>query len=306
MYLEDKKTLLCAIDHGFSTIKTEHFIFENGVKKLGSEATLQTNTMLYKGSWYKVGEGRLPIKDTKVEDEDYFLLTLAAIAKEMDYYNLTNTDVIIAAGLPFTRFGQEKEEFKEYLNPHHMNYQYNGKDYEINCKGVLLYPQCYAAVADRLGKLPAELLIVDIGSKTVDIIHTRKHIPVESDSITIPSALIQCMAGINNTVYRKTNRRLTEEQIQEVMLHGTATYSDNMVQIVKEELSEFAKKIEAMLKEYGFNPEITPIVYVGGGAVVMRKFGSITGRNIMHIEDVKANAIGYAYLAANQLKRKGI
>lgn len=90
------------------------------------------------------------------------------------------------------------------------------------------------------------------------------------------------------------------------MLHGTATYSDNMVQIVKEELSEFAKKIEAMLKEYGFNPEITPIVYVGGGAVVMRKFGSITGRNIMHIEDVKANAIGYAYLAANQLKRKGI
>ena len=89
MYLEDKKTLLCAIDHGFSTIKTEHFIFENGVKKLGSEATLQTNTMLYKGSWYKVGEGRLPIKDTKVEDEDYFLLTLAAIAKEMDYYNLT-------------------------------------------------------------------------------------------------------------------------------------------------------------------------------------------------------------------------
>lgn len=210
MYLEDKKTLLCAIDHGFSTIKTEHFIFENGVKKLGSEATLQTNTMLYKGSWYKVGEGRLPIKDTKVEDEDYFLLTLAAIAKEMDYYNLTNTDVIIAAGLPFTRFGQEKDEFKEYLNPHHMNYQYNGKDYEINCKGVLLYPQCYAAVADRLGKLPAELLIVDIGSKTVDIIHTRKHIPVESDSITIPSALIQCMAGINNTVYRKTNRRLTE------------------------------------------------------------------------------------------------
>lgn len=27
MYLEDKKTLLCAIDHGFSTIKTEHLIF---------------------------------------------------------------------------------------------------------------------------------------------------------------------------------------------------------------------------------------------------------------------------------------
>lgn len=214
MYLEDKKTLLCAIDHGFSTIKTEHFIFENGVKELGSEATLQTNTMYYCGCWYKVGEGRLPIKDTKVEDEDYFLLTLAAIAKEMDYYNLAETDVIIAAGLPFTRFGQEKEKFKDYLNPHHMSFQYNGKDYEINCKGVMLYPQCYAAVADRLGKLPAELLIVDIGSKTVDIIHTRKHIPVENDSITIQSALIQCMAGINNTVYRKTNPDLQRNRFR--------------------------------------------------------------------------------------------
>lgn len=89
------------------------------------------------------------------------------------------------------------------------------------------------------------------------------------------------------------------------MLHGTAAYSDNMVQIVKEELSEFAKRIEATLKEYGLDPEIKPIVYVGGGAVVMRRFGSITGRNIMHIEEVKANAVGYAYLAENQLRRNG-
>ena len=56
---------------------------------------------------------------------------------------------------------------------------------------------------------------MDIGSKTVDIIHTRKHIPVENDCITIPSALIQRMANINNVVYRKTNRTLTGEQIQQ-------------------------------------------------------------------------------------------
>ena len=304
MYLEEQKILLCGIDHGFSTMKTAHFVFENGVKEIGGEASLLTNTMLINGRYFKVGEGRLPLKDTKVEDKDYFLLTLAAIAKEMDYCGLTDAEVCIAAGLPFTRFGQEKAEFKQYLNPGSMEFQYNGRDYHIGCNEVFLYPQCYAAVADRLGKLPAELLIVDIGSKTVDIIHTRKHVPVESDCITIPSALIQCMANINNVVYRKTNRTLTEEQIQQVMMYGNASYSDKMVQIVKEELAAFAKGMEATIKEHGFDPEMTAVVYVGGGATVMKCFGSVFGRYIMHIEDVKANAIGYEYLAHQQLKRK--
>lgn len=304
MYLEEQKILLCGIDHGFSTIKTEHFVFENGVKELGDEATLTTNTMLLDGKYYKVGEGRLPLKDTKVEDKDYFLLTLAAIAKEMDYFKLNEANVYIAAGLPFTRFGQEKAEFKDYLNPENLEFNYNGKEYVISCKEVLLYPQCYAAVADRLNKLPAELLIADIGSKTVDIIHTRKHVPVESDCITIPSALIQCMSNIKNVVYRKMNHTLTEEQIQQVMMYGNASYSDKLVQIVKEELELFARGVEATHKEHGFDPELIPIVYVGGGATVMKRFGSTVGRNIMHIEDVKANAIGYEYLAFQQIKRR--
>lgn len=158
MYLEDQKVLLCGIDHGFSTMKTAHFVFENGVKELGGEASLLTNTMFFNERYFKVGEGRLPLKDTKVEDGDYFLLTLAAIAREMDYHGLSDTEVCIAAGLPFTRFGQEKAEFKEYLNPGDREFQYNGKEYHIKCSDVFLYQQCYAAVADRLGKLPAELL----------------------------------------------------------------------------------------------------------------------------------------------------
>ena len=40
MYLEEQQILLCGIDHGFSTMKTAHFVFENGVKELGGEATL--------------------------------------------------------------------------------------------------------------------------------------------------------------------------------------------------------------------------------------------------------------------------
>lgn len=47
MYFKEEKILLAAIDHGFSSIKTPHFIFDNGVRKLGSATTLQENTLEY-------------------------------------------------------------------------------------------------------------------------------------------------------------------------------------------------------------------------------------------------------------------
>ena len=67
MYYEEQGVLLVGIDHGFQTMKTNHFIYENGVTALGGEATLTSNTMLVEGSYFKVGEGRLPMKDTKTE-----------------------------------------------------------------------------------------------------------------------------------------------------------------------------------------------------------------------------------------------
>ena len=33
MYQKEKNILLAAVDHGFSTMKTPHFIFENGVEE---------------------------------------------------------------------------------------------------------------------------------------------------------------------------------------------------------------------------------------------------------------------------------
>ena len=64
-----------------------------------------------------------------------------------------------------------------------------------------------------------------------------------------------------------------------------------------------AKNVEAQLKENGFDPELTPIVYVSRGATVMKLFGRIRGANICYQEDVKANAIGYEYLALQKADR---
>ena len=98
MFINDKKLLVVGVDHGFSMMKTPHATFENGVEKLGGEATLSNNTLVYEGNYYKVGEGRLPLMEKKTENDNYFLLTLAAVAKEMVVYHQSEANVVLAVG----------------------------------------------------------------------------------------------------------------------------------------------------------------------------------------------------------------
>ncbi|HIU66523.1 MAG TPA: hypothetical protein IAC64_03410, partial [Candidatus Caccomorpha excrementavium] len=75
----------------------------------GGQGVEVSKTLFYKGSYYKVGEGRLAMKDEKTEDDDYFILTLVAIAEELKINGLHHhNNVVIAAGTPFGRIGKEK------------------------------------------------------------------------------------------------------------------------------------------------------------------------------------------------------
>lgn len=302
MFISDRRLLVVGIDHGFSMMKTPHATFENGVEKLGGEATLTNNTLIYQGNYYKVGEGRLPLMQTKTENENYFLLTLAAIAKEMDIYQQYNADVILAVGLPFSRFGKEKDDFYHYLlREDSIQFNYSGKNYEIQIIDVYVFPQCYAAIADKLREYGRENLIVDIGSKTIDVIHTRNYVPVESESTSIPAALIQCMEGIKSNVYQNCNRRVSEDMIQQMILEKDVNIPIECKEIIKAGLADFAKGMEAKLAELGFDLEMFTVIYAGGGATLMKNYGTLKSANIHYLEDVRANAKGYEFLA----KQKG-
>ena len=106
MLIKEKNVLIVSIDHGFCSIKGPHFVMENGVTRIPTEPAFKENTIFYKGNYYKVGEGRLAMKDEKTEDDDYFILTLVAIAEELKRNGLHHhNNVVIAAGTPFGRIG---------------------------------------------------------------------------------------------------------------------------------------------------------------------------------------------------------
>ncbi len=293
----DKRIEIIGIDHGWSNMKTATQVFTTGVKEITTEPAFFDNVVEFGGVYYKVGGKRLEVRDCKVENDNFYILTLAALAKELCRRGKKEADVLISAGLPLTRFGAEKQEFISYLSRNkEVNFRFEKKKYRVKIARVSVFPQCYAAVADRIAALPGRVVVVDIGSWTVDIMPITDGRPQEQECVTSPQGLIRCMREINEECVRQLGQELEESVIQQVMA-GKGSLPENYMSVVQGHLDGFVEKIYHIIKEHGYNLDVTPIVFVGGGASVMKKFGTQKGANIQYIEDIRANAKGYEQLA---------
>lgn len=293
----NKHIEVIGIDHGWSGMKTVSQVFTTGVKEITTEPAFYEDVVEYQGSYYKVGGKRLEVRDLKVENDNFYILTLAAAAKELNRRGMRKADVLLSVGLPLTRFGAEKQDFISYLARNkEVAFRFEKEQYQMKIARVSVFPQCYAAVADRLKTLPKRMVVVDIGSWTIDIMPIENSAPNEAECITIKQGLIKCMRTINEQCVRQLGNEIEEEDIQEVIKTGKGSLPQKYLEIVKESLREYAEKVYHTLIEHGYNLDITEIVFVGGGAKVMKSFGSRRESNIQYIEDVRANARGYEYL----------
>jgi plasmid segregation protein ParM len=284
-------------------MKTASQVFVTGVKEITTTPALYGDTLEYAGKFYKVGTNRQEVKDTKVEDDSFYLLTLAAVAKELARRGLREAKVFLAVGLPLTRFGKERNGFIKYLTANKdVSFSFENIPYHIIIDDVAVFPQCYAAVVDKLPTFAKKTLIVDVGSWTVDMMPVINKSPDESNCITIPKGLITCMRSINEQCVRQLNGEVDESEIQNIMRYVRSDIDNEYYEIIRTEIEDFVEKVFNSIREYGYNLKTTPIVFVGGGAVVMKNFAKYDGKNISYILDIKANARGYEQLATIGLK----
>ena len=100
--------MLIAIDHGNKQIKTVHAMpFTSGL--IQSDALgFGTDYLAYQGKYYALTDQRIPYRRDKTEDERFFILTLFAIAYEIEateQYSDNLMRVQLAVGLPPAHFG---------------------------------------------------------------------------------------------------------------------------------------------------------------------------------------------------------
>ena len=143
--------MIIAIDHGYFAIKTRNCSFPAGITPFGDrEPYTRQNVLTFGGCFFVCGSGRQPIQRDKTVNDNYYLLTLAAIAQELQARGAPREgSVTIAAGLPLTSYGREKPAFRKYLlrnagQP--TEFGYEGRKYRITIEDVLLFPQGFTAL----------------------------------------------------------------------------------------------------------------------------------------------------------------
>ena len=275
----DNETSIIGFDDGYQLGKTANFIFDNGVHFLGSaEPTLKENSLLYDGEYFKVGE-RTAITEDKVSDESARLRTMTGIAIELRKGGLHKAEVILAVGLPFSNYGRDKLKLINYYNRENvLDFTYEGEDYSVTIVKVIVCPQCYSAIASRLGNMKDDYLIVDIGSKTTDVVYVRNGFPVESKSITIEKAMVKWIKEVQREMKVQTGKDISEHEVMKVLLTEESNLPVVYAELIHGMLREKIHSLELELAERGYDMDYTNIIYVGGGALMARDHaGESTG-----------------------------
>lgn len=249
--VENNNIEVIGIDHGWANMKSSNEIFVfSGIKEITTEPALYDNVLEYKEKYYKIGGKRLEVKKTKVEDENYYLLTLAAIAKELARKGLQCANVFLAVGLPLTRFGAEKQDFIDYLSKNRqVTFRFEKRTYNITIFRVSVFPQCYAAVTEQISDYIRKRVVVDIGSWTIDIMPIEDKSPDESRCRTVNEGLLTCMRTIKDECIRQLNGTIEESDIKQVMMHGKSDIDSRYYAIIESEIKRFVTEITNKLIE---------------------------------------------------------
>lgn len=302
MIKKNNKTII-GVDHGYGYIKTAKTITKSGIEEMIIEPPFNEDILVYGSSVYAVGQHRTEQPSNKTENMDYYILTLAAIAKEMKEHNMRKiNDVIIAAGLPYSFMAKQAPNFKRYLTKQkNVEFTFEGIKYSINIKGAEIYPQGFPMIALKLGKNKSmEESIVDIGSRTIDILTFLDGKPIYDKCFSIDKmGTLDCVDLINKYYLSEYQERIDEETIQNIFQNKRVSLPDDRAKFIKKIIKFYINNVCRQLDAKGIKYNVT---YCGGGATVLKNYGPVIDSSCKIDDDIYGNAKGYELLAYNTTK----
>ena len=294
------KTMNIGIDHGYYAIKTRHFSFPAGIAVYSHEPYTLQNTLEYGGKFYVCGTGRQPILRNKTENDNYYLLTLAAIAREIKQRGEnTECSVTLAAGLPLAGFGREKKFFREYLlrSSQPVCFKFEGVPYKITIEDVKLFPQGYSAIAihPELIQNEPSVLLMDIGGWTVDLMRLDNGVPNASTCRSLELGMIRCIDETKEQVRRDVGLSVTDAQVERVLAGKPCSMDEKARSIIRRQGRLYTERLLSAVMESGFDLNAIPVVMLGGGASVVK--GNVSPQDglcrVFALTDDRVNAEGF-------------
>lgn len=151
---ETENMFMMPIDTGNKAIKTENFEFNSGITMLADVPGENEEALMYQGRYYRLSHERNVYLPDKTMDDRYYLLTLFAIAKELEEMShsksfipgeLISMDLVV--GLPPLYYRGQYKKFREYFyrDGKIVHFVYMGKSYRVTFSNVFVHMQTYAA-----------------------------------------------------------------------------------------------------------------------------------------------------------------
>lgn len=307
--------MIISVDHGNKSIKTPHAIFTSGLVMSDGLQGFKTDYIGWNGKYYSLTERRISYLRDKTEDDRFFILTLFAIAKELEYRDVSETldpiDITLLVGLPPAHYEQLHSRFEQYFlrRREAIDFEYNGKYYSVRINKVLSYPQAFAAAVTQYSTLKAHSVayIIDIGGFTIDVLKLRFGRP----DLEVVESFEKGVITLYNRIASKCNsqyaRILEECEIDEVIRNQPTVLPGEVQQLIRIMTSDFLAEFYNFLRERGIDVSTSKCVFAGGGSLLLR--GMIERGNKVafpiFIEDIHANAIGYEVLYQSEVASSG-
>ena len=294
------------VDHGFGNVKTASRCFRSGVTLCEKEPTFKANLLTYDGRYYLIDENRKEFAPDKMRDGDYYILTLAAVAEELNANGLTTAQIHIAAGLPLTWVSEQKDAFRKYLTRNYnAEFAFRGIEYRFTITGASVFPQGFSAIADKLRDFRNVNLLCDIGNGTMNSMYVCDGRPDPTRCWTEKYGVNQCVLAVREEIMRKFGVALDESIIEDVIRNGTAELSERYLNAIQTVAKRYVAGIMRRLREHEYDPESVRLYIVGGGDCLVRHFGEYDEQRVAIEPDICATAKGFEFLAAHRLKRDG-
>ncbi len=298
---------IIGVDHGYGNIKTANCCFSTGVESSDTEPTFKQDLLIYEGRYYQIGIGHKEYAAEKIMDQDYYVLTLAAIARELARESITDASVYIAAGLPLSWVGKQKQAFKTYLLQNRkVEFTYRNREYHLRIVGAEVFPQGFAAIAPSLQEFNGSYMLCDIGNGTMNILRILNRKPDPKQMFTEKYGVHQCILALREALLREHNAQPDEALLHSFLQNGTAGLEESLEQTMTQVVKGYAAKVFRKLREHGYDPRLMKLYVVGGGGCLLKNFCPIDESRVTINSDICATAKGYEYMAAVQIRKGGL
>jgi len=297
--------MIIAVDHGNKQIKLAGSgrVFTSGLRESDIKPPFGEDILKHKDKYYTITDKRIPFMRDKTADNRFYILTLFAVAIEIEDTNRYDPGLIpvhLLVGLPPAHYGAQYERFENYFKRGIEEFEIRGKRFRINIHKVTAYPQAFAAAMPVYGHISGfpRVTVIDIGGFTADYLVIKNGDADLSICDSLEHGVIILYNNITAKVNSELDLLLDESDIDAILKGKPHDFGYDVKRIVDNTAKVFISDLFGKLRERSIDLRSGRTVFVGGGSILLRSLIEASGKvaSPIFVDKISANAKGYELL----------